>query len=196
MSALTVPVPVLTKAERKELEAIVRKRTSAQRLVERAQIILLSADGHGIAETAGRLRVAINTVRRWRWRWVQRQGMEVADRLADEPRPGAPARITPEQICRIIALACEPPEKHGRPITHWTYQELADEAVKQGIAKRLSRGSVHRFLKSSRFEAPSQPLLADAQARRAAGRKNSRRVRDVRGGSGARRARRKDRVDR
>lgn len=176
MSALTVPVPVLTEAERKQLESIVRKRTGAYHLVERARIILLSADGLGIARTAEKLGVAVNTVRQWRWRWARRQDVAVAARLADEPRSGAPARITPEQICRIIALACEPPEKYGRPITHWTYQELADEAVKQGIAERLSKGSVHRFLKSDRFEAPSKPLLADAQARRATRRKNRGRV--------------------
>lgn len=174
MSGLTVPVPVLTEAERKQLQGIVRKRTGAQRLVERARIILLSADGHGIAETADRVGVAVNTVRLWRWRWAQRQGMAVAERLADAPRPGAPARITAEQICGIIALACEPPEKYGRPTTHWTQQELADEAVKQGIVDVISQRSAGRFLKSGRFEAPSQPLLADAEAGRAQRRKDKR----------------------
>ena len=74
---------------------------------------------------------------------------EFAERLADEPRCGAPAKYTPEVICQIIAMACERPDKveGGPPITHWSQQELADEAVRRGIVKEISRGSVGRILK-------------------------------------------------
>ena len=40
--------------------------------------------------------------------------------LTDQPRPGAPGKFTPEQVTPILAVACEPPEKSGRPITSWT----------------------------------------------------------------------------
>lgn len=192
MSALVVPVPVLTEAEQKELEAIVRKRTTAQRLVERARIILFSAAGDGVAKCSDRVGVAVNTVRLWRCRWKERKGLPPAERLADDPRCGGPARFTPEQVCLILALACEPPEKHGRPMTHWTQQELADEAMKQGIVDYISQRSVGRFLKGGRFAAPSQPLLADEQVRRAQGRKDNRRVSDVRGSAEACQERRKN----
>lgn len=150
MPVPAAPIPALDDDQRKELETIVRKRTSPQHLVERARIILLAAEGRGIAETARQLRLTENTVHKWRKRWTNWPAAAVAERLADAPRSGAPARITPEQICRIIALACEPPSKYDRPITHWTQQELADEAVKQGIVDAVSQRSVGRFLKSGR----------------------------------------------
>lgn len=152
MPVPAAPIPALTDDLRKELETIVRKRTSPQQLVERARIILSAAEGRGIAETARRLRLTENTVHKWRQRWTNRPAAAAAaaERLADAPRSGAPARIMPEQICRIIAMSCEPPSKYDRPITHWTQQELADEAVKQGIVEAVSQRSVGRFLKSGR----------------------------------------------
>jgi transposase len=67
--------------------------------------------------------------------------------LSDAPRSGAPSKITAEQICAIVALACERPSESDRPVTHWTQQELADEAMKRGIVKEVSQRSVGRFLK-------------------------------------------------
>lgn len=148
MPFLAAPIPELTENQRKELEAIVRKRTSPQRLVERARIILLAGKGYGVVPTVRELKLQANTVRKWRTRWTEREGLSTIERLSDAPRPGAPARITPEQICQIIAMACEPPEKYGRSITHWTQHELADESVKQGIIEYISQRSVGRFLKS------------------------------------------------
>jgi putative transposase len=46
-----------------------------------------------------------------------------------------------------MALACEPPEDHGRPITHWTHKELAEEIVKQGLVESISASHVGDFLK-------------------------------------------------
>ena len=45
------------------------------------------------------------------------QALEAA--LADEPRRGAPATFTPEQIVALMALAREDPADRGRPVTHW-----------------------------------------------------------------------------
>ena len=73
--------------------------------------------------------------------------------LTDDARPGAPGKFTPEQVTRILAVACEPPEKSGRPITHWTAFELADEVVKRGIVASISTSQVGRYLR----EAAMQP---------------------------------------
>ena len=49
-------------------------------------------------------------VQRWRRRWLATQTIaDILVRLADAPRPGAPATYTPEQVCAIVALACERP---------------------------------------------------------------------------------------
>jgi len=52
------------------------------------------------------------------------------ERLADAERPGGPMRFSLEQILQLFAIACEPPEDYGRPISHWTPRELASEMVK------------------------------------------------------------------
>lgn len=80
--------------------------------------------------------------------------------LSDQPRSGSPGKFSAEQICQIVAMACEPPEEYGRPVTHWTPKELADEADKQGIVESISTRHAGRFLKRSRFETASVPLLA------------------------------------
>jgi len=93
---------------------------------------------------------------------MARLGEAVVERLQDAPRPGAPATFQAEQWCPIMALACEPPEASGRPISHWTPRELADEACKRGIVETISARHVGRFLKSSRSQTTPQSLLAQS----------------------------------
>ena len=72
--------------------------------------------------------------------------------LRDEPRPGPPGKFTPEQIVQILAVACEPPEKSGRSITHWTAHELVDEVVKRGIVPSISVAQVGRYLREAALQ--------------------------------------------
>lgn len=143
------PEPVtVSEQDRQFLETLVRTRTAPQRLVERALIILLGAEGVGIGETARRLGIWNKTVRFWRRRWMARQSVaEVAARLADEPRSGRPARFTAEQICGIVAIACETPRDSGYEMTHWTQQSVAEEAMRRGVVEDISQRSVGRFFK-------------------------------------------------
>lgn len=67
--------------------------------------------------------------------------------MCDVPRPGTPPTFQPEQICQIIALACEPPSASGRPSTHWPQATLAAAAVEGGVVERISAHSVGRFLR-------------------------------------------------
>ncbi len=67
--------------------------------------------------------------------------------LSDEQRPGGPAKFSLEQIVQIVAVACEQPATSGRPISHWTPTEIAQEVVKRGIVQEISPRSVARFLK-------------------------------------------------
>ncbi|MFQ6102108.1 MAG: helix-turn-helix domain-containing protein [Anaerolineae bacterium] len=73
--------------------------------------------------------------------------LSVEERLEDLPRPGAPARITADQVCQITAMACEHPEDSGRPISHWTNREIADEIMKRGIVDQISPRHAARLLK-------------------------------------------------
>jgi putative transposase len=154
------PAVPLSEAERQELVRLIRAHTTPQHYSFRAHIIRLLADGQQAPAVARRLGTSRRTVRLWRRHWLARPGEAVAARLQDAPRPGAPATFSAEQWCQIIALACEPPEASGRPISHWTPRELADEARKRGIVETISERHVGRFLKSGRSQTAPQSLLA------------------------------------
>ena len=143
-------VIVLSEEERTELGCLIRAPSTVQKIALRARIIMLAAEGFSIDETAARLGVWRKTVSQWRARWMSSLGGAVLGRLSDAPRPGVTPRIAPEQICAIIALACEAPSQSGLPVTHWSQQELADEAMRRGIVDRVSQRSVGRFLKKNR----------------------------------------------
>lgn len=156
----------LSPEQKTALERLRRAHCTPQQLALRAWIILLAADGTGVRETARMVGVEAKTVRLWRRRWLAVQGEDsITNRLADAPRSGAPAVFTAEQVCAIVALACEPPATCGRPITHWSQNELARAAVKRGLVASISQRSVGRMLKSGRPPAASGAALAHAQAR-------------------------------
>ena len=142
------PPITLSPEHKHELERLGCARSTPQHLALRARMILRAHDGLGVTETAQRLGVWRKTVSLWRARWLTSPAeAPVAERLWDAPRPGAPATFTPEQICSIVALACEAPEASGPPLTHWSQNALAREAVRRGLVERISQRQVGRILK-------------------------------------------------
>lgn len=165
MARLTPESVFVSEQQRYVLESIVRKRTSPQQQVTRARIILLASEGIGVHETMRRLGIGRTTVQIWRRRWRESSEEDVAVRLSDLPRAGAPATYTPEQVCAIVAIACERPEDCERAITHWTQRELADEAVKRGIVSAISPRAIGHFLKRCPPATASCARLADGKTR-------------------------------
>ena len=86
---------------------------------------------------------------RVRWRELTARQVPVVERLLDIPRPGSPGRFTMEQITQLYALACEPPEKYNRPLSHWSARELALEMIQQGIVETISERHVGRLLQEA-----------------------------------------------
>jgi putative transposase len=177
MSGPRPPDVVLPPRHRGILERLARRTTSAQRLIRRVQIILAAADGWNNEQIARQLGLKRDTARTWRDRWLaagprlavaEAEGVDEAAltrcillELDDAPRAGAPPTFSAEQICQIIALACEPPATSGRPVTHWTPTDLADEAIKRRIVTSISARTVSRFLGSGRPQAASVGVLAE-----------------------------------
>jgi putative transposase len=153
---------VITERQREILQQRARSRSCPRGLAQRAEIILLAFgrwQNGPIADHLGCERHAVGT---WRRRWanafdtlVRIECLEdasalraaIEDVLSDAPRPGCPGRFAPDQVARIIAVACEPPEDSGRPVTHWAPTELAEEVVARGIVPSISARHVGRFLK-------------------------------------------------
>ncbi len=146
------PVVNLTDPERRDLDDLVRRHGTPQQLARRARVILAAADGDNNAQIARQVGLDVDTVRAWRQRWLAFQSvplddLSVADRLRDAARPGRPARLTPEQVCQIVALACTAPAEAGRPLSQWSGRDLAEEAVSRGIVAQISPRHVDRLLK-------------------------------------------------
>ena len=161
------------------LQQIVRGTTNPYRLVRRAKLILGAASGESNSSISRRLDLDREQVRLWRERWREAseqlsaaEQQQVTDKklmvlieqiLSDRQRPGTTKSFTVEQVVQIVAIACESPEKSGRPISHWTPRELAEEAIKRGIVEEISPRSVGRFLKRSHTQTTSPSLLVKSQ---------------------------------
>ena len=148
-------------------------RSLPSSLVLRSKLIVLASEGKNnkvISETIG---LNPNRVGKWRNRFLDKlptlREIEAKDPdrlleelkilLSDQPRPGAPATFTAEQILKVINLACEPPTAHGYERSHWSFESLAEAVVKLKIANEISSTTVERFLKDSRFTPTQEPLL-------------------------------------
>jgi putative transposase len=143
------PTPLqLSAIEREQLQQIVRRHSTPQQIALRTQIVLLADEGLNHREIARELGISRDMARLWRNRWLELSQKEipVVERLADAPRPGAPATFSLEQILQLFAIACEKPETYGRPISHWTPRELAEEGVNQGIVESISARHVGRLM--------------------------------------------------
>jgi putative transposase len=161
------PEVELTDEEQEALEKMVGRHRTPQQIALRGRIVLSAAEGKSNAQIARAFGISVDTARLWRNRWsifkpIPLSDLTVEERLEDLPRPGAPARITADQRCRIEALACEDPEESDRPISQWTHRELADEIMKQGIVDQISPRHAARLFKRRRHQTPPGQVLVDA----------------------------------
>src|SRR5262249_5158885 len=149
------------------LRQLVAAPTSPVRLVQRAEVILRAfaqEENQAIAAAVGLDPTAVGL---WRRRWAQawaklirigcteshaalRRAVEGV--LADPPRSRNPGKVSPQPGTQILAPGGEPPEQSGRPITHWAYKELADEAQKRGIVASISAAQVGRYLREAELQ--------------------------------------------
>lgn len=148
MPRLTAAPIKLSEREKADLEKLLRRSSTPQQIALRAKIILRSGVGEGHGEISRALGISKYTSRLWRNRWLELSSREltVEERLEDAARSGTPATFTLEQLTQLYALACDPPQKYGRPISHWTARELADELMKQKIVESISQRHVGRLL--------------------------------------------------
>ncbi len=119
LSMANHPAPPLAvkESDLEVLRALVRARTTEQRLVQRARIVLHAAQGTPNRTIAAAVGVAPMTVLLWRTKYA-RDGLAG---LADEPRPGRPPTYSREDRDRVIAMTLEPPSDGT---THWSAQRL------------------------------------------------------------------------
>src|SRR5881227_2640222 len=125
---------VLSTAEREQLAAIAADRNRPRKHVERARIVLASADRHAAQRIAQSVGVSRPTV----WRWQQRFAESgVEGLLRDKTRKPGKAPIATETTARVVALTCtEPPHQ----ATHWTGRAMAKViGISVGSVQRIWR---------------------------------------------------------
>jgi len=110
---------VLRRGDRRRLEQLVRSRTTAHRVVERAQIVLASAAGAAGNAICAQLQVSRPTVSRWLDRY---DADGVAGLEADRPRAGRPKQITIAEEAAIIERTLHTAPPSG---THWSTRLMA-----------------------------------------------------------------------
>jgi transposase len=108
----------LTSTERTALNEIIRTTTSPARLVQRARIVLLAAEGINQRETARRLDCHYNSIGKWLARWML-GGIDVID---DRKRSGRPTEWTPAEIKMVVNHVCQEPPPH---LSRWSVRTLA-----------------------------------------------------------------------
>jgi transposase len=141
MPILSPFVIVLTDPERRVLSRRARSTRTPYRDRIRARIVLAAGDGATNAAIARQVGVDVDTVRKWRRRFV----VDRLGGLRDAPRPGRPRRLPDAVRAQVIALACELPATTGVALSRWSSPELARELAAR-TQVRLSPSTVLRWL--------------------------------------------------
>jgi transposase len=150
-----LPELALTDEERTTLERWARRRTSSQALAERCRIVLACAQGRTNTEVAQHLGVARSTVIKWRSRFVARR----LEGLVDEPRPGAPRKLTDEHIERVIVTTLETTPTDA---THWSTRSLARAlGLNQTAVSRIWRAFGLKPHLTEAFKLSTDPQFID-----------------------------------
>ena len=115
------PRPIeLTQEERARLVELARRQKTANAVARRARIVLAAADGLGNTAIAKTLGVGKATAEKYRRRFLRLR----LDGLLDEPRPGAPRKVTDAKVEQIVAKTLE---TTPRGETHWSRRSMARE---------------------------------------------------------------------
>lgn len=146
---------MLTEEERERLQSLAHRSRSQSLVARRARVVLACAEGLDNKVVAKKLRCSLGMVGKWRARFLESR----LEGLYDEPRPGAPRKVSDEQIEQVIIKTLE---STPRGQTHWSTRELAK-------ASGLSRMTISRICRAfglqphrvETFKLSPDPLLVE-----------------------------------
>lgn len=151
------PLPQLTlsPSERETLIGYTRRRSTAQALALRARIVLACSEGHSNGEVAKLTGTNRVTVGRWRQRFLERR----LAGLYDEPRPGAPRKISDRQVEAVLVKTLE---SQPRNATHWSTRQMAEvSGLSQSTVSRIWRAFALQPHRSETFKLSKDPLFVE-----------------------------------
>ena len=142
-------------AERETLEQWTRRPKTAQELALRARIVLACADGRSNTGMAAELRVCVDTVGKWRSRFLEQR----LDGLLDQPRSGRPRMIDDADVERVIALTLEATPKDA---THWSTRSMARRSgLSHNTVSRIWRVFALQPHRTETFKLSADPLFIE-----------------------------------
>lgn len=148
------PMSVTTE-ERDTLERWARRPKTAQALALRARLVLACTSGQSNTAVAAHYRVCKPTVGKWRARFLTNR----LDGLLDEPRPGAPRRITDRDVEQVLTLTLE---STPRDATHWSTRSMARRSgLSQTAICRIWRAFALQPHRTETFKLSTDPLFID-----------------------------------
>lgn len=150
-----LPVVTLNSDERERLEAYTRRPKTSQALSLRARIVLEAAKGDSSTAIAERLGITLQTVGKWRARFLTNR----LDGLHDEPRPGAPRTIRDEDVEKVIVRTLESLPKDA---THWSTRSMARATgMSQSAIARIWRAFALQPHRTDSFKISNDPLFVE-----------------------------------
>ena len=150
-----IPPLFLDGAERETLEQWTRRPKTAQALALRARIVLACADGRSNTAVAAELRVCVDTVGKWRSRFLEQR----LDGLLDQPRSGRPRMIDDADVERVIALTLETTPKDA---THWSTRSMARRSgLSHNTVSRIWRAFALQPHRTETFKLSADPLFIE-----------------------------------
>lgn len=142
----------LKEGDREMLEKIANSQTAEYRKVQRAKMLLYSADGMSNKEISEAIGAHRNTISTFVSKYAA-GGFDYA--MNDSPRSGKPSVITDEEKVWITSIACTKPVELGKAQELWTYRTLQQyvqqHSEKAGYSdlKEISHATVRRILESN-----------------------------------------------
>jgi len=155
----------LTTEEKQAVRVLIGTPGTRRRLLQRLQIIVLSAQGLRVAAIARQLGVSEHTARFW----IVRFNALGLPGLHDLPRPGATPTYGEETRRRICRVAGQSPAALGQPFDCWTLTRLVTYLrTRAGIA--ISRSRLQEILRDAAVDwrRPVQPVAAEPRVHRIA----------------------------
>lgn len=133
MSRKAEPI-LLSPEERATLDKWVRGRSLSLRLVQRARIIRMAADGISSQDIARKMKISRPTVQLWRERFL---ALRLPGLQKDAPRSGRIPKISAKKIQAVVEATLQTTPPHA---THWSTRSMAK-------AQQLSQATVQRIWK-------------------------------------------------
>jgi transposase len=145
----------LASAEQSKLELMARRPKTDQRTAQRARLVLDCATGLSNTAVASKRGVTIQTVGKWRQRFLEGR----LEALGDAPRSGQPRKLTDDKVEAVITRTLETRPQNA---THWSTRTMAEASgLNQNAIVRIWRAFGLKPHLQENFKLSTDPFFVE-----------------------------------